>query len=123
LATASPSVGGQEEEEEIPKCRKCGALMRPGVVWFSEMLDPRKIDMVESYVGHAPCELVLVIGTTALFAYIVDWAIRAARDGGELIEINPAETQLSNAATQTIREPAAVALPKLVDALTCRGRC
>jgi NAD-dependent deacetylase len=105
------------EQAEIPKCHKCGALMRPGVVWFGEMLEPRKLEIVENYVGGAPCDLVLVIGTTALFGYIVDWAIRAARNGGELIEINPSETQLSSFATRSVRGPAAAALPKLVNTL------
>jgi NAD-dependent deacetylase len=106
-----------EHDETIPKCARCGAMMRPGVVWFGEMLDPRKIEIVENYLSSGACDLVLVIGTTALFGYIVDWAVRAARDGGELVEINPAETQLSPFATQSIREPAAVALPKAMASL------
>ena len=39
------------------------------------------------------------------------------RDGGELIEVNPEETPLSHFATQLVREPAAVAMPQIVDAL------
>jgi NAD-dependent deacetylase len=108
----------EEAEEQVPKCPKCGALMRPGVVWFGEQLDPDKIDIVENYLCAGPCDLVLVIGTTALFGYIIDWALRARADGGELIEINPEETPLSRSATQCIREPAAVALPKFVSALS-----
>jgi NAD-dependent deacetylase len=113
----------EAEEAEMPRCAECDGLMRPAVIWFGEMLDPHTIDIVENYLGRGACHLVLVIGTTALFGYIMDWAIRAARDGGELIEINPAETQLSNFATRSIREPAGVALPQFVQALLCRGRC
>jgi NAD-dependent deacetylase len=105
------------EREKIPACCKCGAMMRPGVVWFGEMLDPGKINMVEEYLGTRPCDLVLVIGTTALFGYISDWALRAGGADGELIEINPEETPLSRFAAQCIREPAALALPKLVENL------
>jgi NAD-dependent deacetylase len=57
---------------------------------------------------------VIVLGTTALFGYIVDWALRARGHSGELIEINPEETPLSRFATKCVREPAAVALPRLV---------
>jgi NAD-dependent deacetylase len=106
----------EQEEDEIPQCLRCGALMRPGVVWFGEQLDPGKIDIVENYLRAGPCELVLVIGTTALFGYIVDWALRARAEYGELIEINLEETPLSCSATQCIREPAATALPKLLRA-------
>jgi|SRR5919204_1046999 NAD-dependent deacetylase len=110
----------EQEHEGIPQCSQCGAFMRPGVVWFGEMLEARKMDIVENYLRRGACELVLVIGTTALFGYIVDWAIRAGGDDGALIEINPAETQLSSFATQSIREPAAVALPKLLNRLMAR---
>jgi NAD-dependent SIR2 family protein deacetylase len=108
----------EHEHDEIPRCPKCEALMRPGVVWFGEQLDPVKIDIVENYLRAGACDLVLVIGTTALFGYIVDWALRAHAEHGELIEINPEETPLSRSATQCIREPAAIALPKLVSALS-----
>jgi NAD-dependent deacetylase len=84
------------------------------VVWFGEQLDPRKIDIVEEFLGRGPCDLVFVIGTTALFGYIVDWATGA---GGKLIEINPDETPLSKFATQRVAEPAAVALPRFVGQL------
>ncbi|PYL59377.1 MAG: NAD-dependent deacetylase, partial [Verrucomicrobia bacterium] len=41
--------------------------------------------------------------------------LRATRDGGELIEVNPEVTQLSQFATRLVREPAAVAMPRIVD--------
>jgi len=101
----------------IPKCAKCGSMMRPGVVWFGETLDVEQIARVEDYLAPERCDYVLVIGTTALFGYIVDWAVRAAAADGELIEINPEPTTLSPFATQSLREPAGTALPKLVGEL------
>ena len=99
---------------ELPRCDKCGALMRPGVVWFGERLDPGKIQIVEDFLSDGPCELVLVIGTTALFGYIVDWAERASGRSGKLVEINPDETPISRIAKECIRQPAALAVPKLI---------
>src|SRR3984893_8481838 len=90
---------GENDDVDLPKCPKCDALMRPGVVWFGEQLDPRKIDIVEKSLSGGPCDLVLVIGTTALFGYITDWALRANSPDGELIEINPEATPLSEFAT------------------------
>jgi NAD-dependent deacetylase len=101
---------------DLPVCEQCLSLMRPGVVWFGEMLDAEQMQRVEAYLERQ-CDVVLVIGTTALFGYIMEWALRAAADGGELIEINPDATMLSRFATKTVREPAGVALPKLVDDL------
>ena len=94
------------------KCPRCGALMRPGVVWFGEQLDAGKIDRVEDYLGRGPLDFTIVIGTTAIFGYIVDWATRTTH---KLIEVNPEQTGLSMLAHECVREPAAVALPRMVD--------
>jgi NAD-dependent deacetylase len=90
--------------------------MRPGVVWFGEQLPWNEVTRVENYLDPGPCDLVIVAGTTATFGYIIDWALRASR-GAELIEVNPEETPLSRFATQMVREPAAIALPRIVDEL------
>ena len=107
----------QEEEEEnvVPRCAKCGALMRPGVVWFGEQLPWTELRRVETYLDRGACDLVIVAGTTATFGYIIDWALRARAPNGELIEVNPEETPLSRFATRLVREPAAIALPRIVD--------
>jgi NAD-dependent deacetylase len=101
----------------LPKCPQCGALMRPGVVWFGEQLDLGEVHRVENFLDEGACDFALVIGTTATFGYIIDWALRAISSNGELVEMNPEETSLSQFATHLIREPAAVALPRLVDEL------
>ena len=99
----------------LPKCPQCGALVRPGVVWFGEQLDLGEVHRVENFLDEGACDVALVIGTTATFGYIIDWALRAIASNGELVEVNPEETSLSRFATHLIREPAAVALPRLVD--------
>ena len=106
-----------EEMQEIPRCSKCDALMRPGVVWFGEQLDSRKVEIVENFLRRGSCDLVFVVGTTALFGYIIDWAVQAAGRKGQLIEVNPEETPVSQFATQLVRGPAAIALPRIVDEL------
>jgi NAD-dependent deacetylase len=105
------------DDSSLPNCPECGALMRPGVVWFGEQLDAGKIEIVENFMGGGDCDLVIVAGTTALFGYIIDWALRARGEAGRLIEVNPEETSLSQFATQSFREPAGIALPRLVNEL------
>jgi NAD-dependent deacetylase len=107
----------REQEEDLPRCTDCGELMRPGVVWFGEQLDLRKIEHVENYLARGSCDVVIVAGTTAAFGYIIDWALRARDRDGQLIEVNPDPTPLSGFATHLIREPAGIALPRLVDEL------
>src|SRR5262245_6079793 len=117
----SPRLGRtseQEHEEGIPKCSQCTALMRPGVVWFDEHLPWNEVERVETFLDSGACDVVIVAGTTATFGYIIDWALRGSRGGRHLIEVNPEETQLSRFATRLVREPAAIALPKLVEEFT-----
>jgi len=107
----------EHDDGSLPKCQECGEFMRPGVVWFGEQLDAAKIEIVENFMRGGDCDLVIVAGTTALFGYIVDWAVRARSRNGQLIEVNPEETSLSQFATKSFLEPAGIALPRLVNGL------
>jgi NAD-dependent protein deacetylase/lipoamidase len=107
----------KEEQNVLPRCSKCDELMRPGVVWFGEQLPWNELHRVENYLAAGPCDIVIVAGTTATFGYIIDWALRATGSGGEFIEVNPEETPLSQFATRLVREPAAIALPRVVELL------
>src|SRR5262245_45071984 len=115
-------TSAQEQEEGIPKCSQCTALMRPGVVWFDEQLPSNEVVRVETFLDGGACDVVIVAGTTATFGYIIDWALRGSRDGAELIEVNPEETPLSRFATRLVRDSAAIALPRIVDELVDRVR-
>ncbi len=117
LAAARPSTEDQQAQDGLPTCPNCAALMRPGVVWFGEQLPRNELGRVENFLDGGACNAVIVAGTTATFGYIIDWALRSSRDGGELIEVNPEETPLSRFATRSVREPAAIALPRIVDEL------
>jgi NAD-dependent deacetylase len=94
----------------LPRCPTCRALLRPGVVWFGEGLDPREIARVERFFDRGPVDLVFSIGTTAIFGYIIDWATR----GAHLVEINPEPTTISEQATWTFRTRATDALSQLI---------
>ena len=59
-------------------------------------------------------QLALVVGTTASFPYIIDWALRVKGQGARLIEVNPEETPLSELADAVYRERGVEALPKLL---------
>jgi NAD-dependent deacetylase len=111
-------AASSERDLSVPTCPKCQALMRPGVVWFGEQLARNELERVENFLDGGVCDVVIIAGTTATFGYIIDWALRGSRDGSELIEVNPEETPLSRFATWLVREPAAIALPRLVDELT-----
>ena len=98
----------------LPECPRCRQLLRPGVVWFGEMLNGKDVARVETFIEGDPCDVVLVVGTTAVFGYIKDWAIRGAGSKGLIVEINPDETELSASAHLRIRKRAGEAVPELV---------
>ena len=111
----------ESDDIDLPRCPRCSALMRPGVVWFGEQLPWGELRRVENYLERGPCDLVIVVGTTATFGYIIDWALHASASNGQLIEVNPDETPLSQFATRLVREPAGIALPHLVDQLIAQS--
>jgi NAD-dependent deacetylase len=106
-----------DDHVKVPRCPNCTALMRPGVVWFGEQLPWNELQRVGEFFDGGACDVVIVAGTTSTFGYIIDWALCGSRDGAELIEVNPEETPLSRFATRLVREPAAIALPRIVDEL------
>ena len=95
-----------------PQCER--GLLRPGVVWFGERLDAAVLRRVDEFIGAGECGLTLVVGTTATFQYIIDWALQARGRSGMLVEINPEETALSEAADVVYRGRAAEVLPNLL---------
>lgn len=49
------------DEAGLPHCTKCGALARPGVVWFGEV--PHDLPIIDGLVDQA--DLCLVVGTSS----------------------------------------------------------
>jgi NAD-dependent protein deacetylase/lipoamidase len=105
---------GAEREErstplaEIPPRCSCGALERPGVVWFGEGLPSGVWQRAQDAAGRA--DVLLVIGTSALVYPAAGLAGLARR----VIEINVAETPVSAEAEFSLRGPAAQILPELL---------
>ena len=110
-----------DDDSGVPRCPKCGSRMRPGVVWFGEGLDPREVARVDNYVRARPCSAVIVVGTTVAFDYIVHWTRLAVGRRGRLIEVNPDDRFLDTLGAEWIKEPAALALPRIVAELTSRS--
>jgi NAD-dependent deacetylase len=94
-----------------PRC-SCGAIARPGVVWFGEAL-PQDV-WQEAERAIADCDVCLVIGTSAVVYPAAGLAHLARRKGAKVIEINIAETALSPSVDLAWKAPSAVALPQLL---------
>lgn len=127
FVTRCPKCGHSRREaggtakEGRPRCPSCGAVMRPGVVWFDEELDPNEVRRVQEFLARGDCDAVLLIGTTATFDYIQQWALEGRGRKGWLVEINPHETEFSPRTDAVIRQRAGVALPELVRQAFAKG--
>ncbi len=91
-----------------PRC-ECGALLRPDVVWFGEMLPEGALETAAHAIRSA--DLLLVIGTSGV-VYPAAGLVGLHR--GLSIEINP---EPSTACNYSIAAKAAEATPKIVEAL------
>jgi NAD-dependent deacetylase len=94
---------------EIPPRCDCGALLRPDVVWFGEMLPDGMFDRAADAVRRA--DLLLVIGTSGV---VYPAAGLLSMHRGLSIEINP---DVTSAATHLISARAAEAAPPVIDAI------
>jgi len=79
-----------------PKCRECGAVIRPRVVLFEEMLPINVIeDFQREFDGGNGFDMVFSIGTSGMFPYITGPVRIAADKGIPTVEINPTESNIS----------------------------
>jgi NAD-dependent deacetylase len=102
-------------EGRPPRCPRCGAAVRPGVVWFGEVLP--ETALVNAQAAAVACEIFFSVGTSALVYPAAELAEIALRSGAIVIEINPEPTPLTRLADYVIAEPSARALPRLCAAL------
>lgn len=97
---------------DTPGCPLCGAVVRPDVVLFGEMLDPAKMRRLEAEMARG-FDVVFSIGTSSLFDYIVAPLRIAQAAGKTTVEINPDETAMSPLVEVKIRARAATALDRI----------
>jgi len=92
-----------------PRCADCGAFLRPHIVWFGESLDQAVIG--RAFEESAACEVMVVVGTSAIVHPAASLPHYAAEAGAAIIEVNPDPTPLTPYATVSLRGPAGELLP------------
>lgn len=102
-----------------PVCAVCGHLVRPGVVWFGEMLPAEQWQRSEEAMARA--ELVIIIGTSGVVQPAASLPLIAVDHGATVIELSPHETELTPLCRWSLRTTAAVGLPALVAAAAIGG--
>jgi NAD-dependent deacetylase len=101
-------------EDRLPRCPSpgCGALARPDVVWFGEMLP--EAALTAAFEAASRAEVCIVAGTSALVHPAASVPLATLRGGGTLVEVNPEATPLSPHARWCLRGRAGEVLPDLL---------
>ena len=102
-------------KEIPPHCATCGALLRPHVVWFGESLDGSILQ--RSFVLSSNCDVMLVIGTSAVVQPAASLSLHAKQAGAVVAEINLERTPQSGNMDFVITGKAGEILPMLVEKL------
>lgn len=85
--------------EGVPKCDKCGGLVKPDVVLYEEGLDQQVLEKAIKYISEAD---VLIIGGTSLVVYPAAGLIDYYK-GNNLILINKTSTGKDNMADVVVQ--------------------
>ena len=99
--------GGREQTVSVdlvqmpPRCA-CGGIYRPECVFFGETIPPADLD--RSQIASSTCDLMLVMGCSAVVQPAAFMPVIAKQSGALIIEINPEPTPLTGT-TSTLRVP------------------
>lgn len=102
----------QAQPGRPPRCAECGNLLRPGVVWFGEMLPAGAFDAAERAVLR--CRLLLVVGTSGAVWPAAGLAAQARAAGARVVIVNPQPSEIDAEAQLLLRGTAAQTLPRLL---------
>ena len=99
-----------------PGCPRCGALVRPSVVLFGEVLPAAAVARLERELRRG-FDAVVSIGTTSVFPYVAAPVLMARSWGAGSVEVNPGDTAVSGVVDVRLRCGAAAAMEALLAAL------
>jgi len=106
----SPNMG------PMPKCQECGGPLRPHVVWFGESLDSELLN--RAIQASRSCQVMLVIGTSAVVQPAASLAVEAKEAGAVVAEVNLEETPNSGIMDFVLLGKSGEILPKLLEQWT-----
>ena len=98
-----------------PRCPRCGAYLRPDVVWFGEALPSAAVH--EASLAARECDVFMSVGTSGLVYPAAALPFEALESGATVVEVNPEPTPLTSSAHIVLDGPAGEVLPALVRAL------
>lgn len=95
------------------RCKKCGGLIRPDIVWFGEMLPADQWDIAERAASEA--RVMFVVGTSAVVYPAAELPMTVKRNGGIIVEVNIEKTPLTEYADYSFQGRASEILADIVN--------
>ncbi len=106
-------VNDWKESDEVPRCPKCNAYLRPDVVWFGESLPSGAINAAHE--ATLKCQAFFSVGTSGLVQPAASLAHTARQKGALVIEINLDPTPLTPHVDFALHGKSGEILPILVE--------
>jgi len=101
-----------------PRC-SCGGILRPDCVFFGEMIPHDAL--IRSQQVSAACDVMLVIGTSAMVQPAATMPLIAKDNGAVIIEINPEPTPFTSRISDLpLLGDAGSIIPRLIEAIRWR---
>jgi len=114
------SCGHREPLDEsllpVPRCPECGAVLKPDVVFFGELLPAEAIDRAYKLAREA--SLMLIVGSALEVFPVAELPLETLRSGGSLAIVNRGPTALDDRAEIKVNAAAGHTLAEVVALLT-----
>src|SRR5215471_17095168 len=95
-----------------PRCPRCQGILKSDTVSFGEPIPPDVLEACFEQAESADC--MIVAGTSATVYPAAQFPIAVHQRGGDLIEVNPYESEITALCRHTMRGPAGELLPEIV---------
>jgi len=96
----------------MPKCKNCGSILRPDVVFFGEPLNANLLN--KCILSLEKCDFMLIVGTSAIVQPVASFSVIAKKAGACVVEVNVEKTPYTNYMDFSIQGKAGEILPSLV---------
>jgi NAD-dependent deacetylase len=112
-ARYEPAAIAVDPDHLPPRCPQCTGVVKGDIVVFGEPIPADVLRACFQAVASADC--MLVAGTSATVYPAAEFPYEVLRAGGVVIEVNPDESELTQAATISLRGPGGPVLTRLLE--------
>ncbi|HYV57125.1 MAG TPA: Sir2 family NAD-dependent protein deacetylase [Candidatus Nitrosopolaris sp.] len=98
-----------------PRCPRCRGILKSDTVSFGEPIPPDVLEECFETAENADC--MLVAGTSATVYPAAQFPISIRQRGGDLVEVNTYDSEITPLCRYTLRGPAGELLPRLVESV------